>query len=83
MPEQTNNQTTAPLSPGQAARVLIYEHAYRLIDRLEKRFEFSSEYIEQMLPNGILGALDGVEGDIQVLRTLMIFDRDHVQPKTK
>jgi hypothetical protein len=63
--------------------MLLYEHVQKLIDRLKKRIEQAAEHVEQHQASGVLGALDGADGDLQVLRVLMIFDRDHVNPKTK
>ena len=83
MKDKPNNQTPASLSPAQGTQVLIYEHVQKLIDRLMKRIEQANEHATQYQANGVLGALDGAEGDLQVLRVLMIFDRDHVNPKTR
>jgi hypothetical protein len=63
--------------------VLLYEHAQKIIARLMKRIEETKEHAMQHQANGVLGALDGADGDLQVLRVLMIFDRDHVNPKTR
>lgn len=83
MKSKSDNQNTASLSPAQATQMLIFEHAKKLIDRLSKRIEQANEHLEQFQGNGVLGALDGADGDLQVLRVLMIFNRDHVHPKTK
>ncbi len=83
MKTESDNQKPVSLSPAQATQMLIFEHAQKLIDRLNKRIEQANEHLKQIQGNGVLGALDGADGDLQVLRVLMIFNRDHVHPKTK
>jgi hypothetical protein len=83
MKNKPDNQKPASLNPAQVTQVLIYEHAQKLLDRLNKRIEQANEHVKLHQANGVLGALDGADEVFQVLRVLLIFDRDHVNPKTK
>ena len=83
MKEETHNEIPVSQSPAQVTQTLIYEHAQKLLDRLSKRIEQANEHVKLHQANGVLGALDCADADFQVLRVLLIFDRDHVNPKTK
>ena len=59
-------------SPTEAIRALLFQRAQVLNDHLLRRLADAAGHINNKEHRAVIGALDGLEADIQTIRTLMV-----------
>jgi hypothetical protein len=62
------NQT----SPTEAIRALLFQRAQILTDHLLRRLADVASHVNSKNHRAVIGALDGLEAEVQTIRTLMV-----------
>ena len=68
-----------PQSPTEAIRSLLFRKAELLTERLLTRLTDTASHLSKNEARAVIGALSGMESDIENLRTLMVLVRDCFQ----
>ncbi len=68
-----------PQSPAEAIRSLLFRKAKLVTERLLTRLTDTTSHLSKNEARAVIGALAGMESDIENLRTLMVLVRDCFQ----
>ena len=68
-----------PQSPTKAIRSLLFRKAKTINERLLMRFQDAAGHLSRNENCAVIGALAGMEADIESMRTFMVLMRDHFQ----
>jgi hypothetical protein len=68
-----------PQSPTEAIRSTLFRKAELLTERLLTRLTDTTSHLSKNEARAVIGALAGMESDIENLRTLMVLVRDCFQ----
>ena len=66
-----------PSTPTETIRSLLFEKAASLNQQLLKRLTDVSDHISRGENLGVIGALEGLDSNLESIRTLMRLMRDH------
>lgn len=72
-----------PIDPTEAIRAQLFDNAAQALRRTIDRIDACAEELGRSNALGVIGALEGAEGDIGLIRTLMILVRDHFSTTTE
>ena len=67
----------APSTPTETVRSLLFEKAESVNQQLLKRLSEASDHISKRETLAVIGAIEGLESDLETIRTLMRLMRDH------
>lgn len=68
-----------PQSPTKAIRSLLFRKAETINERLLMRLQDAAGHLSRNENRAVIGALAGMEGDVECMRTFMVLIRDHFQ----
>jgi hypothetical protein len=66
-----------PSTPTETIRSLLFEKVAALNQQLLKRLTDVSDHISRKETLGVIGALEGMDSEVETIRTLMRLVRDH------
>lgn len=72
-----------PIDPTEAIRAQLFDKATEAHRRTVDRIHACAEELGRSNALGAIGALEGTEGDIGLIRTLMLLIRDHFSTTTE
>ena len=64
-------------SPTEAIRSLLFRKAETINERLLTRLRDAASHLSKTQDRAVIGAIAGMEADIDMMRTLMALVRDH------
>ncbi len=68
-----------PQSPTNAIRSLLFRKAETINERLLTRLHDAAIHLSRNEDRAVIGALAGMEADVESMRTFMVLVRDHFQ----
>lgn len=68
-----------PQSPTKAIRNLLFRKAEEINERLLTRLQDAAAHLSRNENRAVIGALAGMEADVDRIRTFMVLIRDHFQ----
>jgi len=68
-----------PQSPTKAIRILLFRKAKTINERLLTRLHDAAGHLSRNENRAVIGALAGMEADIESMRIFMVLMRDHFQ----
>jgi hypothetical protein len=68
-----------PQSPTKAIRSLLFRKAETINERLLTRLHDTAIHLSRNENRAVIGALAGMEADVDRMRTFMVLIRDHFQ----
>ncbi len=68
-----------PQSPTKAIRSLLFRKAETINERLLTRLQDAAGHLSRNENRAVIGALAGMEADVERMRTFMVLIRDHFQ----
>jgi hypothetical protein len=66
-----------PQSPTKAIRSLLFRKAETINERLLTRLRDAADHLSRNEDRAVIGALAGMEGDVERMRNFMVLVRDH------
>jgi hypothetical protein len=66
-----------PQSPKQAIRALLFRNAETANQHMLKRLGDVARHLSKTNDRAVIGALDGMESEVERVRTMMVLARDH------
>lgn len=68
-----------PQSPTETIRSLLFRKAETLNELMLTRLRDAATHLSKNQDRAVIGAIAGMEADIESMRTLMVLVRDHFQ----
>ena len=68
-----------PQSPTKGIRSLLFRKAEAINERLLTRLQDAAGHLSRNENRAVIGALAGLEAEVELMRTFMVLIRDHFQ----
>jgi hypothetical protein len=68
-----------PQTPAKAIRDLLFREANTINERLLRRLQDAAGHLSRNENRVVIGALAGMEAEVERMRTFMVLIRDHFQ----